>query len=314
MATKARSPHYPAFSLARAIDMVRKVHAKTHTHRAPPIVIANAMGYTTLNGKSLGALSALKKYDLLEDAGGEFRVSKTALTILFEPANTASWKAAMLRAARAPELFARLCAAYPGSIPGDELVRSFLLQNGFLVSTVDIPMKSFRDTMELVKDFSGDYNDVKDSQESRSARPETPEEKEKPLQDIEIGDLVQWESNGALCFEKPRLVRAFQEHEGRTYAFVQDSDTGILMEELLLEKKGVGVIAPPAQPPRLALQSAEIVATPTEKEWLRGPLSKGVSYRLIVSGEVGSKEIGKLIKLLEAQKLVLEDDDFSDMA
>ena len=46
-----------------------------------------------------------------------------------------------------------------------------------------------------------------------------------------------------------------------------------------------------------------------EKEWLRGTLSKTVSYRLIVSGELGAREIGKLIKLLEAQKAVLDDDD-----
>jgi hypothetical protein len=46
-----------------------------------------------------------------------------------------------------------------------------------------------------------------------------------------------------------------------------------------------------------------------EREWLRGPLSKEASYRLIVSGDLGPKEIGKLIKLLEAQQAVLLDDD-----
>lgn len=48
---------------------------------------------------------------------------------------------------------------------------------------------------------------------------------------------------------------------------------------------------------------------PGEREWLRGPLSKLVTYRLFVSGDLGSRELGKLIKLLEAQKLVLDDDD-----
>ena len=42
-----------------------------------------------------------------------------------------------------------------------------------------------------------------------------------------------------------------------------------------------------------------------EREILRGPLSKDLSYRLIVNGNLGPKEIGNLIKILEAQKEVL---------
>ncbi len=46
-----------------------------------------------------------------------------------------------------------------------------------------------------------------------------------------------------------------------------------------------------------------------EREWIRGPLSKDTSYRLLVTGEIGPKEIGKLIKLLKAQQSVLMDDE-----
>lgn len=47
-----------------------------------------------------------------------------------------------------------------------------------------------------------------------------------------------------------------------------------------------------------------------EVEWARNQLGKGMKVRLLVSGgEMGAKEIGKLIKLLEAQKAVLADDD-----
>lgn len=62
--------------------------------------------------------------------------------------------------------------------------------------------------------------------------------------------------------------------------------------------------------PRAVREASTGVSAGTgEREWLRGPLSKQVSYRLVVSGDMGSREIGKLIKLLEAQKAVLEDDD-----
>ena len=46
-----------------------------------------------------------------------------------------------------------------------------------------------------------------------------------------------------------------------------------------------------------------------EREWLRGAVSRVSRYRLIVTGEMGPREIGKLIKLLEAQQAVLDDED-----
>lgn len=54
---------------------------------------------------------------------------------------------------------------------------------------------------------------------------------------------------------------------------------------------------------------AEVASGDGEREWLRGPLSKTTNYRLVISGDMGPKEIAKLIKLLEAQKAVLDDDD-----
>ncbi len=46
-----------------------------------------------------------------------------------------------------------------------------------------------------------------------------------------------------------------------------------------------------------------------EREWLRGPLSRETSYRLLIQGEMGPREIGKLIRLLQAQQAVLSEED-----
>lgn len=310
MVTKARSPNYPAFGLGRSIELIRKVHADIHHHKAPALVVMKALGYTSANGRALASISALKKYGLLEEVGKEFKVSKDAMCILFEPADTPARKAALERAAFAPDLFGRLRKEFPGKPPSNELLRSYLLQNGFLLSSVDQAIKAYRDTLSLVENAIGGYNSSIESIDAADRA-----EVEEDVPDIEIGDLVQWESGGVLHMETPRIVRAFQEHEGKAYAFVEGSESGIPMEELVLERKGAApAVALPSTPPKLALpQLAEITTASNEKEWLRGPLSKGVSYRLIVSGEVGSKEIGKLIKLLAAQKLVLEDDDEGDL-
>jgi hypothetical protein len=45
-----------------------------------------------------------------------------------------------------------------------------------------------------------------------------------------------------------------------------------------------------------------------ESEWMRNKVGPETTVTIVVSGEMGPKEIGKLIRLLEAQKSVLEDD------
>jgi hypothetical protein len=49
-----------------------------------------------------------------------------------------------------------------------------------------------------------------------------------------------------------------------------------------------------------------------ERELTTGLLSKDASFRLIVSGEVGVKEIERLIKKLELDKEILADQDGGD--
>jgi hypothetical protein len=47
-----------------------------------------------------------------------------------------------------------------------------------------------------------------------------------------------------------------------------------------------------------------------EREFLRGPITRDSGYRLMVSGEIGAKELGKIIKILTLQQeLLLETDE-----
>lgn len=65
----------------------------------------------------------------------------------------------------------------------------------------------------------------------------------------------------------------------------------------------------PALRPTLTTGINEALADNEFREFLYGPLSRSVSFRLKVRGTVGPKELGKLIKLLEIQKSILEDED-----
>lgn len=153
MATKARSPNYPAISLLKAIDLTAKLYNQAHTHKASSVTVAGALGYTGLNGASMGVISALKKYGLIEGVGdNEFKVSKDGLTIVVDPKSSTERAAAILRAAFRPALFAELRAEYGDKPPkSDDFLRAFLLKKGFVQSVVDIPIRTYRETMELVE-------------------------------------------------------------------------------------------------------------------------------------------------------------------
>jgi len=161
MATKARSPNYPQISLPKAVDLAAKLYEAAHTHKASASSVVSALGYGGLNGKSLGVISALKKYGLLESVGdSEFKVSKDALTILVDPKTSVERARAIVRSAFRPALFAELRQEYGDSPPkSDEYLRAFLLKRGFVQSVVDVPIRTYRDTMtfvQQVQELAGD--------------------------------------------------------------------------------------------------------------------------------------------------------------
>jgi len=184
----ARSPNYPAIGLQSAIDRAAKIYEKEHTHKAPSDVVAKALGYQGLNGKSLTVLSALKKYGLLEDIGKELKISQDALIILVEPQSSLERAAAIRRAAFAPVLFDEIRKNYGETIPSDENLRAFLLRKGFLSSAVDAPIRAYRETIGLVNslpkednsEIPGDEAPLGMNSETQTDKPKTPPAKITP--------------------------------------------------------------------------------------------------------------------------------------
>jgi hypothetical protein len=66
----------------------------------------------------------------------------------------------------------------------------------------------------------------------------------------------------------------------------------------------------PLNPPPL-LPKNEVRVMTNERELIRGPLAKDASFRLIVSGAIGVKEIERLIQKLEFDKEILAEPDAS---
>lgn len=81
------------------------------------------------------------------------------------------------------------------------------------------------------------------------------------------------------------------------------------MNEVMVEEHGAPEKPTPPSFPFGKAPERIITSAEGEAEWMRNKLGKATDIRLLVKGEMGPREIGRLIKLLEAQKAVLEDED-----
>lgn len=160
---RVRSPNYPAISLPEAIAAANKLSSKIGRHSAAKEAIAKTLGYGGLNGASTGAISALVKYGVLEKSGEDLKLSERAMKLIAAQ-SIEEHTAALWEAARAPALFAELVEQYKGSLPDDEVIRSYLKRKGFADSALPQVIQSFRETMEFVTLETGAYDGSRKSE------------------------------------------------------------------------------------------------------------------------------------------------------
>ena len=168
MAKRVRSPNYPAISLSDAVEKLAKLRGAIHTHAAPRDVVLKGMGYGSANGASLGALAALNKYGLIQRKGSDFRITERGTMYLF-PQDREERMKAVQDAAAEPKIFAELNEQFPGGTASDELIRSFLLRNGFTPSAASIALLSYRETQALVERVCGQYGAKLDESDEEPA-------------------------------------------------------------------------------------------------------------------------------------------------
>jgi hypothetical protein len=125
---RTRSPGYPTISLREAIEKVKLVYEKDYQNRIPRSLVAEHMGYRSLNGKPMGVLSALTKYGLLEGRGDENHVSDLALEIIAHAPHTPERARAIDEAASRPDLFAELDTRFQDGRVSDAAIRNLSLK------------------------------------------------------------------------------------------------------------------------------------------------------------------------------------------
>lgn len=235
---KARSPNYPAISLPEAVSKVRQLYNAEHRNRLSREAIAGVLGYGGLTGSSQPIISALNKYGLIEGRGDSIRVSDDAIAILVDRKGSPERVAAVKRCASSPKIFADLEKQYEQT-PSEDTARIYLEKRGFTPDAAQRAAVNYRDTQEFVTAEAGDFSDAA-SDGSRT-----------PV--AQVGDFVQWESQGVLQFREPRRVVGFSE-DGE-WVFVEGSQTGVPRTEIAVEPSGKELegkkdpsVSPPSNP------------------------------------------------------------------
>lgn len=316
--SRVRSPKYPNFAIDAAVENTNAIYDADRNYPITRLDVAKHMGYSSLSGAADKSISTLMQYGLLERVSkGEVKVSQLAIDIL-HPENDAQKKKALLKAAFLPPLFSAIRERFHDrEPPSDQALRSWLLREQFNDRAINPIIKSYSGTcFYLQAQDVYDKDSFKESPNtySRSEGEGVDNEAVPTKNSFSVGDYVNWESQGVLQLPSAKRVRHITD-DGQ-WVFVEDSETGIPVNEVVLVSAVKNQSNTLELPPKLPI--APQLPEPTkmqadEAEWMRVALGPNTKVRLLVSGDIGAKEVGKLIKLLKAQRSILLDEDEEEL-
>jgi hypothetical protein len=162
--SRTRSPNYPALTLPEAIEMVEPVYRKEKRNKMPKEVLAQHLGYTGINGRSLGIIGALRAYGLIEGTGDEGRVGEDAIILLNAPDDSLDRRDALQRCALRPSLFRQLNAQYE-TPPSEGTLRYALIKLGFTPEAAGKAAQTYLATISFVGGLQSAYDSSAKSQE-----------------------------------------------------------------------------------------------------------------------------------------------------
>ncbi len=234
-----RSPRYPSMGLPAAIEKLSLFFEKEGRHQVQKEVAAKSLGYNSLNGSSLTTIAALCQYGLLDQIKGMISISDDGWTILEAPKNSNERSEAITRSAENPTIFYKLKEKYGNSLPSDEAITWELKNWGFTGDGAKKVIKVFRETTTFeTSECSHSRVDDEDCVQSEV-------QESQPEETIEIGDLVNWESQGMLQFAEPKAITGFS--ECNEWVFVEGNKSGLPINDIILVKKAQKVETPVIQ-------------------------------------------------------------------
>jgi len=168
-----RSPNCPQVSFGEAIEKGRKVYEKEHTHPAAKTVVAADLGYSSINGRSLSLIGALRQYGILEGTSEAMRISDDAVSY-FELDDGTEIQAAMSRMILKPPLFAEMKQQFGSPIPSEANLRHWLIKKGFIPKAADDVIRVYKANIELAGGEESGYSEGQSKLEEPAMQPPVP--------------------------------------------------------------------------------------------------------------------------------------------
>ncbi|MNQ76470.1 hypothetical protein D3C85_913130 [compost metagenome] len=151
MSNETRSPSYPQMNLGKALDLAAKLYKGIHRGSVGNAEAQQIMGYAPRSGSALAALSALKRFGLMEGRDPHIKLTELALQIL-EPSDARERADGIAQAATKPEMFAEVLESFGGRIPADSAIRAKLVRDrGFTSAGADAFIRSFKETFSFAE-------------------------------------------------------------------------------------------------------------------------------------------------------------------
>lgn len=302
-----RSPSYPSMSLRDAVIAVRKIEAPYRSAPVDRTEAAKLIGYGSLSGPANQALSSLSSYGLVDRAGkGMIRVTPRAKAIL-HPNSDMELKKSLREAGAEPQLFQQILEHFAGvDSPPESGVISYLNRQGFNQSAVKPAVKAFLQTIYYLEE-AGVSESHGPTAAPEPASSSSNGDNRPQFGGAKVGDLVQWESNGALRLAKPERVRWISD-DGNWLALAhEDYKASIPMAEVIVQERGSAPSPPPPTPPAFTAvppppADESVVSNGTD---FRFRVGKGIVVKVSSPDELGVDEINKLVALLQAQAVAL---------
>ena len=225
--TDKKSRRSPSHALAEAIGFLATVEKNLGGGPFNRASMSEALGHASESGPFSRKVGSLVHFGLLDRDGNTYRVSKAAKSIL-RPIDDGERGRVLEVLAKRPRLYAEIIQRYKGQplpiLLSNILVRDFNVH----ANSGTEAAKLFWETMEyagLLRD-----NVLHEQREGSAISGGPPEDS---TQKLNIGDLVQWISQGTARFSTPRAVRGFS--DDNALAFVDGSTTGLPVRELKVE-------------------------------------------------------------------------------
>lgn len=153
---KHRSPIYPAFDLATALDRTAQLWQHAGRHYVPMADAMRVWGYSPKSSGGLQTVAAMKRFGLLDDEGSanrrQVRVSDLGRTIVTDEPGSVERATRIKQAALLPKIHRELWEEHAGSLPPDSTLRFKLVNDrAFSESAARDLIEEFRKTL----DFAG---------------------------------------------------------------------------------------------------------------------------------------------------------------